>query len=57
MVVRHLPLTLAVVLAVGNRSRLLDEEIRAGFSVTSNRDQWHGLFPILLHAHLASYCL
>ena len=41
LVIRHIPLALAVVPALRNSSRLPDHEIRTGFSVTANGDHWH----------------
>ena len=38
---RHVTLALAVVLAIGDCSRFLEEEIRAGFTVASDRNHKH----------------
>jgi len=43
LMIRHIPLALAVVLAVGDGSGLLHEEIGARFSVGAHRHQYHRL--------------
>jgi hypothetical protein len=57
--IRHIPLALAVVLAIGDCARLLDEEIKAGLSVAS---QWNHhisesrVFPHLLWQYKQYEC-